>query len=121
MDRYMAQQPKFIQGHLGVARSLGSGESDASFDNSVSSTNAVKREGGKIALSAPEADPLPVFLHLRGDPQGCPASQCGEALRQLVPVQGAAEPHRRLFRARRRCRRPAGLMPLTSYRLATAT
>ena len=28
MDRYMAQQPKFIQGHLGVARSLGSSGSE---------------------------------------------------------------------------------------------
>ena len=27
MDQYMKQQPKFVQGHLDVARSLGSGES----------------------------------------------------------------------------------------------
>jgi len=47
MDQYMKQQPKFIQGHLGVARSLGSGESFVSFDNTLGSTLAVQREGGR--------------------------------------------------------------------------
>ncbi len=62
MDRYMAQQPRFIEGHLGVARSLGTGESLVSFDDSLASTNAARREGGKLALSVPAADRLPVFF-----------------------------------------------------------
>ena len=102
MDRYMAQQPKFIQGHLGVARSLGSGESLASFDNTIGSTNTAKREGGKLALAPPGERPAADVLHLGGDPQGRAASQCGQALCQLVPVQGAAEPHRRLLLTQRR-------------------
>jgi hypothetical protein len=59
MDQYMKQQPKFVQGHLDVARSLGSGESLVSFDNTVSSTLDVQREGGKVALAGPTDD----FLH----------------------------------------------------------
>jgi ABC-type Fe3+ transport system substrate-binding protein len=62
MDQYMKQQPKFVQGHLGVARSLGSGESLVSFDNAVSSTLDVQRAGGKIALAGPTNDFLPVFF-----------------------------------------------------------
>jgi hypothetical protein len=62
LDRYTALQPKFIQGHLGVARSLGSGESLISFDNTTGSTNTVRREGGKIALAAPASDRMPMFF-----------------------------------------------------------
>jgi ABC-type Fe3+ transport system substrate-binding protein len=62
MDQYRAQMPKFVQGHLGVARSLASGESRATFDSTVSSTLSVQREGGKVALSGPKDDFLPVFF-----------------------------------------------------------
>jgi ABC-type Fe3+ transport system substrate-binding protein len=62
MAQYMKQQPRFVQGHLGVARSLGSGESHASFDTTVSSTLDVQRAGGKIALAAPSDDYLPIFF-----------------------------------------------------------
>ena len=118
MDRYMAQQPKFIQGHLGVARSLGSGESLVSFDNTIGSTNTAKREGGKIALAAPASDRHADVLHLRGDPQGRAASQRRQALCQLVSVEGAAEPHRRLLLAQRRAaaRRPDAALRLSPRR-----
>jgi ABC-type Fe3+ transport system substrate-binding protein len=62
MDQYGAQMPKFVQGHLGVARSLASGESWATFDSTVSSALSVQREGGKVALSGPKDDFLPVFF-----------------------------------------------------------
>jgi ABC-type Fe3+ transport system substrate-binding protein len=62
MNQYMKQQPKFVRGHLDVARSLGSGESLASFDNTVSSTLDVQQEGGKVALAGPTDDFLPVFF-----------------------------------------------------------
>jgi ABC-type Fe3+ transport system substrate-binding protein len=117
MDRYMAQQPKFIQGHLGVARSLGSGESDASFDNSVSSTNGVKREGGKIALAAPEADPLPVFFTSEAILKDAPHPN---AARLFVSWFLSKEQQSRtgVYSSRADLPPPAGLMPLSSYRLA---
>ena len=60
MAQYMKQQPKFVQGHLAVARSLAAGESLVSFDTTVRSTLEVQRAGGKIALIAPTGDYLPV-------------------------------------------------------------
>jgi len=36
MDRYMANEPRFIQGHLGVVRSIASGESLVTFDTIAS-------------------------------------------------------------------------------------
>lgn len=117
MDKYMAQQPRFIQGHLGVARSLGSGESLVSFDDSVASTATAKREGGSIALAAPVADRLPVFF-------------TSEAILKDAPHPNAAKLYVAWFlsqeqqgrsggySARRDVPPPAGLKPLSSYRLA---
>ena len=117
MDRYMAQQPKFIQGHLGVARSLGSGESLASFDNTIGSTNTAKREGGKIALAVPAKDPLPMFF-------------TSEAILKDAPHPNAAKLYVSWFLSKEQQSRigayssrsdvppPEGLMPLSGYRLA---
>jgi ABC-type Fe3+ transport system substrate-binding protein len=117
MDRYLAQQPRFIQGHLGVARSLGSGESLVSFDNTTGSTNTVKREGGKIALAAPASDRLPVFF-------------TSEAILKDAPHPNAAKLYVSWFLSKEQQSRigvyssradvppPAGLMPLSGYRLA---
>ena len=66
INQYMKQQPKFVQGHLGVARSLAAGEAVVSFDMVVSSTLTVQREGGKIALAGPSDDYLPIFFTAEG-------------------------------------------------------
>jgi ABC-type Fe3+ transport system substrate-binding protein len=117
MDRYMAQRPKFIQGHLGVARSLGSGESLATFDNTIGSTNTVKREGGKIELAAPVSDRLPMFF-------------TSEAILKDAPHPNAAKLYVSWFLGKEQQSRigvyssrsdvppPAGLMPLFGYHLA---
>jgi ABC-type Fe3+ transport system substrate-binding protein len=117
MDGYMAQQPRFIQGHLGVARSLGSGESLISFDNTIGSTNTAKREGGKIALAAPASDRMPMFF-------------TSEAILKDAPHPNAAKLYVSWFLSKEQQSRigvyssrgdvppPEGLMPLSGYRLA---
>ena len=62
MDGYMSQQPKFVRGHLGVARGIASGENLASFDSSMTVVVAAQRAGGKLALAAPLYDPMPTFF-----------------------------------------------------------
>jgi ABC-type Fe3+ transport system substrate-binding protein len=116
MAQYMKQQPKFIQGHLGVARSLGSGESIASFDATVSSTLDVQRAGGKIGLAGPTDDFLPVFF-------------TAEAILKDAPHPNAAklyvtwflskewQSHTGVYSSRGDVPPPAGLPPLSSYRL----
>jgi ABC-type Fe3+ transport system substrate-binding protein len=117
MDRYMAQQPKFIQGHLGVARSLGSGESLASFDNTIGSTNTVKREGGKIALAAPTDDSLPVFFTSEAILKDAPHPN---AAKLFVDWFLSKEQQSRIgtYSSRSDLPPPAGMMPLSSYQLA---
>jgi ABC-type Fe3+ transport system substrate-binding protein len=117
MDKYMAQQPKFIQGHLGVARSLGSGETYVSFDDSLASTRAVAREGGKIALTAPVADKLPVFFTSEAILKDAPHPN---AARLYVTWFLSKEQQSRTgaYSPRRDVPPPEGMKPLSSDKLA---
>jgi ABC-type Fe3+ transport system substrate-binding protein len=117
MDKYVAQQPKFIQGHLGVARSLGSGETIASFDSLVVTSLSIQRAGGKLALAAPAKEPVPVFF-------------VSEAILKDAPHPNAAKLFVNWFLSKDWQSRiggypsrtdvppPAELKPLSSYRLA---
>ncbi len=61
MDRYMANQPNFIQGHLGVARSIASGENLVTFDTIATISMDQKNLGLVQAVAFPESDPLPIW------------------------------------------------------------
>jgi ABC-type Fe3+ transport system substrate-binding protein len=116
MDQYMKQQPKFIQGHLGVARSLGSGESFVSFDNTVGSTLAVQREGGKVALTAPTDDFLPVFFSAEAIFKDAPHSNAAKLfVTWLLSKQWQAQAE--AYSSRDDVPAPAALPSLSTYRL----
>src|ERR1700730_11799570 len=61
MDRYMANQPNFIQGHLGVVRSIASGESLVTFDTIASISIDQKNLGLTQAIAFSQDDPLPIW------------------------------------------------------------
>jgi ABC-type Fe3+ transport system substrate-binding protein len=61
MDRYMANQPRFIQGHLGVVRSIASGESLVTFDTIASISMDQKNLGLTQAIAFSQGDPLPIW------------------------------------------------------------
>jgi ABC-type Fe3+ transport system substrate-binding protein len=61
MDRYMANEPRFIQGHLGVVRSIASGESLVTFDTIASISMDQKNLGVTQAIAFPQDDPLPIW------------------------------------------------------------
>jgi len=64
MDDYMATEPKFIQGHLGVVRSVAAGESMATFDMMLHHTMVEKREGKPIEVAFPAEDRIPIWGQL---------------------------------------------------------
>ncbi|HEV7966910.1 MAG TPA: extracellular solute-binding protein [Candidatus Acidoferrales bacterium] len=61
MDRYMANQPNFIQGHLGVVRSIASGENLVTFDTIATISMDQKNLGLAQAVAFPQSDPLPIW------------------------------------------------------------
>jgi ABC-type Fe3+ transport system substrate-binding protein len=116
MDQYMKQKPKFIQGHLGVARSLGSGETFVSFDNTAGSTLAVQYEGGKVALAAPTDDFLPVFFIAEAILKDAPHPNAAKLLVSwLLSKEWQAQAQG--YSSRDDVPAPAGLPSLSSYRL----
>jgi ABC-type Fe3+ transport system substrate-binding protein len=112
----MKQQPKFVQGHLGVARSLGSGESLVSFDTTASSVLAVQAAGGKVALAGPTDDFLPIFFSAEAILKGAPHPN---AAKLYVTWLLSKEWQSRAggYSSRSDVPTPAGLPPLSSFRL----
>jgi ABC-type Fe3+ transport system substrate-binding protein len=116
MDRYMANKPNFVQGHLPVARSIVSGENAATLDAS-SSTWRFKREGQPIEVAFSAEDETPVFTVTAGIFKDAPHPN---AARLYLTWYLAREQQSRLgvFSSRADVPPPEGLQPLTSYRLA---
>jgi ABC-type Fe3+ transport system substrate-binding protein len=116
MDRYMAQQPKFAASHLEVARSVGSGESFASFDTTVSTVLAVQQEGGKITLTGPKDDYLPVAFIAEAILKDAPHKN---AARLFVTWFLSKEWQSQMgtYSARGDVAPPSGLPALSAYRL----
>ena len=61
MDRYMANKPHFIQGHLPVARAIAEGKMAATFDATITTTGALERQGAPIEIAFSAEDETPVF------------------------------------------------------------
>ena len=61
MDRYMANQPNFVQGHLGVARSIASGENLVTFDTIATISMEQLNLGLTQAVAFPKSDALPIW------------------------------------------------------------
>jgi ABC-type Fe3+ transport system substrate-binding protein len=61
MDKYMAQKPNFIQGHLGEQRSIGSGQNVVTFDSILDITDGIKRQGQPVETHIPTGDALPIW------------------------------------------------------------
>ena len=115
MDKYMANKPHFIQGHLPVARQVASGEYPVTLDAS-SSVWPFKREGKLEVLFSP-VDETPVFTLTGGIFKDAPHPN---AAKLYLTWFLAKEQQARVGSFSSRARRAAagGLRPLTSYKIA---
>ena len=66
IDKYLANQPNWVQGHLGVARSVASGIDLVTADATTSTVLNLKRAGQPIDFAFSEVDPIPVFYSTAG-------------------------------------------------------
>ena len=102
MDKYMANKPNFIQGHLGEQRSIGSGQNLVTFDSIFNITTVLKKQGKPVEShfsdDRRDADLAADRRHL----QGRAASERGQAVPQLAAGAGAAGRDRHLVGAQRR-------------------
>jgi ABC-type Fe3+ transport system substrate-binding protein len=116
MDKYMANKPNFVQGHLGVARSVGDGTNAATFDG-TSTADAVARTGKPIKSVFSQEDATPLFTLTAGIFKDAPHPN---AAKLFLTWYMAKEQQSRLgvFSPRTDVPPPPGLQPLSSYKVA---
>jgi ABC-type Fe3+ transport system substrate-binding protein len=118
MKKYMAQKPNFIQGHLGALRSVADGTNVVTFDSTTSTTGALKKSGQPIDFAFPTHDVMPTFFITAGIFKDAPHPN---AAKLFLDWYMAKEQQSRVpsYSARTDVDPPAGLKPLSAYRIAT--
>jgi ABC-type Fe3+ transport system substrate-binding protein len=116
MDRYMANKPNFVQGHLGVARSVAAGTSVVTLD-ATSTVDGLKRAGQPIESVFSVQDATPLFTVTAGILKDAPHPN---AARLFLAWYMAKEQQSRIgvFSARVDVPPPPGLEPLSAYNTA---
>jgi ABC-type Fe3+ transport system substrate-binding protein len=61
MGKYMANQPNFVQGHLGVVRAISAGDALVTFDTVATMSMAQKNDGKPQEIAFSPTDPLPIW------------------------------------------------------------
>ncbi len=119
MDRYMANKPHFIQGHLPVARAIADGKMAATLDATITTAGGFKREGAPIEIAFPVDDEVPVFTVTGGIFKDAPHPN---AAKLFLTWYLAKEQQSRLgtFSPRLDVPPPPGFKPLTSYKIANS-
>jgi ABC-type Fe3+ transport system substrate-binding protein len=117
MNNYMKQEPKFIQGHLGVVKSVAAGESAATFDMMLHHTMVEKGAGRPIDVSFPEEDPIPIWGQLGAIIKAAPHPNAAKLYLQWYM---AKEQQSRIgtWSARSDVAPPFGLKPIFGYKVA---
>ena len=117
MDKYMANKPNFVQGHLDVSRSVASGANIATFD-ATSTVWPFMREG-KVNVVFSPADETPVFTATGGIFKNAPHPNVAKLyLTWLLAKEQQARTGS--FSSRDDVDPPADFQPLASYKLGNA-
>jgi ABC-type Fe3+ transport system substrate-binding protein len=117
IDKYVANQPNWVQGHLGVSRSVAGGTDLVTPDATTSTVLNLKKAGQSIEFAFSEVDPIPVYYSTAGIFKDAPHRNVGKLYLTWVL---APEQQRRIgtFSSRGDVPPPAGLKPLFSYNVA---
>jgi ABC-type Fe3+ transport system substrate-binding protein len=66
IDKYIANQPNWVQGHLGVSRSVAAGKDLVTIDATTSTILNLKKAGQPIEYAFSKDDPIPVYYSTAG-------------------------------------------------------
>jgi len=61
MDKYMANDPQWVRGHLGSARAVASGQAATTFDTMTNVTIGLKKNNQPTEAAFSTVDPLPIW------------------------------------------------------------
>jgi ABC-type Fe3+ transport system substrate-binding protein len=114
VDKYMASQPNFVQGHLGVSRSVAAGGNLVTLDATTSTILNLKKAGQPIEFVFSEVDPVPIYYSTAGIFKDAPHPNVAKLyLTWLLQL----DQQRRIgsFSPRADVPPPGGLKPLFAY------
>jgi ABC-type Fe3+ transport system substrate-binding protein len=117
MDKYMAQKPNFIQGHLGQQRSIGAGQNVVTFDSIYDITNELKRQGQPVDSHFPTVDAMPIWPLTGAIFKDAPHPNAAKLFLSwlLAPEQQSKLP---TWSPRSDVPPPSGFKPILSYNVA---
>jgi ABC-type Fe3+ transport system substrate-binding protein len=116
MDKYMANKPNFIQGHLGQQRSIASGQNFVAIDSIFNITEPMKKEGKPVASHFSTVDATPIWPLTGAIFKKAPHPNAARLFMSwlLEPEQQATTG---TWSARRDVPPPAGYKPIFSYKV----
>lgn len=117
IDRYMANEPAFIEGHLGVARAIAAGKKLVTFDSSTHTAVDMHQHGLPIGVAFSAVDPTPVFYNTSAILRAAPHPNAAKLFTAWY-LSRAQQIKTQNWSARRDVPPPPGLRPLSSYKLA---
>ncbi len=114
MDRYMANQPVFIQGHLGAQHSIAAGANLVTFDSVMDMTLRQIEAGDPVGWAISSTDPLPIWPLTAAIFKDAPHA---DAAKLFLNWFLAPEQQRRMhsWSVRSDVPPPPGLRPILSY------
>jgi len=114
IEKYMANEPNFVQGHLGVSRGVANGSNFVTFDATTSTVLNLKKAGQPIEFAFADSDPTPIYYSTAGIFHDAPHVN---AAKLYLTWMLAPEQQRRIgsFSPRRDVPPPGDLKPLFSY------
>ncbi len=119
IEKYMANQPNWVQGHLSVSRSVAAGTDLVTLDATTSTILNLKKAGQPVEFVFSAVDPVPIYYSTAGIFRDAPHPNVAKLYLSwlLEPEQ-----QRRIgsFSPRADVPPPGGLKPLFSYTVANA-
>lgn len=117
VDRYMAMEPTFIEGHLGVVKAIAAGQKFATFDCSAHTAMDVKNAAGAIDVAFSSIDPIPVFYSTNAILHAAPHPNAAKLFMNFY-LSREQQIATDTWSPRRDVPPPHGMQPLSAYRLA---
>jgi ABC-type Fe3+ transport system substrate-binding protein len=117
MDKYMANRPSFVRGHLGVSRSIAAGENVVTFDAIVGSILAEARNGKPAAVAISTIDPLPIWPQTAAIFKDAPHPNAAKLFISWL-LEKEQQSRVGTWSSRSDVPPPPGLKPLPEYKLA---
>ena len=117
IEKYLANQPNWAQGHLSVSRSVGAGTNLVTLDATTSTVLSLKKAGQPIEFAFSEADPIPIYYSTAGIFKDAPHPNVAKLYLTWV-LQGEQQRRIGTFSPRGDVPPPAGLEPLLAHNVA---